>query len=250
MRKVIKRKWLKRVLAVMIFFLIFVITFTLNQQYIKENTDMINVLVAVEKIPAYSLVTKDRVIMAKRPRSVVPPGAILTLQDLEKNKYYTLDLGFGKGDIIRTDRLSHENGSSLTNLAKLTEQNQMLVAVDTNLVKSCANLVQPGAVVDAIVFIEAQDLYEDDIIISPKEDPLLANLTVVDKKNSESAVPEEKGREAIPAVITLILDQNKLDVAKALVEYNERGNIYLLPVGFQGDAFLAGTAKYSNGEEE
>lgn len=248
MRKIVKRKWMKRGLAVVVFFLIFAITFTLNQLYIKKNTDMVNVLVAVDKIPAYSLVTKDKVMLAKRPRSVAPGEVLFTLKDIVNSKYYTLDLGFGKGDIIRSDRLSQENGSTLTNLAKLGEENKMLVAVDTNLVKSCANLVEPGTVVDAVVFIEAKDVYEDDIIISPQEDPYLANLIVIDKKNSESTVPEEKGREAIPAVVTLILDQDKLDVAKALVEYNEKGSIYLLPVGFQGDAYLASSTKYSKGE--
>ena len=61
---------------------------------------------------------------------------------------------------------------------------------------------------------------------------------MVDKKNANSAVVEEEGREAIPAVVVFKLHQNQQNVAKALVKYNETGTVYLLPVGFQGDVFL------------
>ena len=240
MRKTVKQKWIKTGLVILVFLLIFFITFTINRLYIQKNTDLVNVVVAYKKIPAFSLITADRVTLAKRPRVVVPKEAILDMSVfLSGKKYYAGDLGFGPGDVIRLDRLSEGKSGVAGDIAALEDEGKMLVSVNTNLVKSCSNLVTPGTVVDAIVFIKGQMVGEPDRIISPAEDPRLSNLLVVDKKNAESSPPAEKGREAIPAVITLIMDKTSMDVAKALVQYNEKGSVYLLPVGFKGDVYLA-----------
>lgn len=243
MRKLIKQKILKTALVIGSFFIIFSITFTVNRLYIKKNTDMVNVVVATGKVAAYSRISPENLIIAQRPRSVVPETALIDLNDLlSVNKYYVGDLGFGEGDIIRTDRLFQNNSNPVGNLAQLAEENKMLVSVNTNLVKSTANLVVPGSLVNAVVFIKGDMNASPDKVLSPAEDPKLGNLLVVDKKNSEATIPAEKGRDAIPSVITLMLDKGNLDVAKALVEYNEKGSIYLLPIGFKGDIYLAAQA--------
>lgn len=242
LRKIVKQKILKTSLVIGAFLIIFFVTFTINRLYIKKNTDLINVVVAVHKVPAFSQIALKDLALAQRPRSVVPAEAVTDLGNLSgPTKYYAGDLGFGEGDIIRQDRL-FQNDNNPRNLALLGDQNKMLVAVDTNLVKSTANLVVPGTLVNAVVFIKGDLNAVPDRILSPAEDPKLGNLLVVDKKNSEAAIPAEKGRDAIPSVITVMLDKGSLDVAKALVEYNEKGSIYLLPIGFRGDIYLAAQA--------
>lgn len=239
MRKRIKQKYIKAGVVIIVFCLITAVTFTLNRMYIRKNTDMVNVAVAVQKIPAFTQVFPDQVKLAKRPRSAVPPEAVLNTAELSQAPYYTGDLGFGQGDIIRTDRLSAGKSSKIGELTSLVAEDKMLISVSTNLVKSCANLVAPGALVDAVVFIPGQGIDQEDILISPLEDPCLANLLVIDKKNAESSPPPDAGREAIPATVTLIMDKAAMETAKALVQYNETGSIYLLPVGFDGTVHLA-----------
>jgi len=244
LRKIVKQKILKTSLVAGTFILIFFLTFSLNRIYIKQNTDMVNVVVAARKVTAYSPLNVEDLTLASRPRSAVPASAVTSLGSLlGPNKYYAGELGFGEGDIIRQDRLFDLNQKPLGNLAQLEVENKMLVAINTNLVRSTANFVVPGARVNAVVFIKGDMNMVPDRVLSPAEDPKLGNLLVVDKKNAEAAAPAEKGREAIPAVITVMLDQDRLDVAKALVEYNEKGSIYLLPIGFEGDIYLAAQAE-------
>lgn len=240
MRKIYKKRLLKLLLVTLSFCVVFAITFTLNNTYIKKNTEMMVVAVASTKIPAFSLIDNSSITLAKRPLSVIPKDAVFKPEEfLSDKKLHAGDLGFGAGDIIRTERLVMENDTAIVQLAGLAAENKMLVAVNTNLVRSCANMVVPGTLVNAVVVIKGQLMNEPDKVISPDDDSRLGNLLVVDKKNAEGAKPSANGREAIPAVITLVLDRDNLEVAKALVQYNEKGNIYLLPVGFKGDVYLA-----------
>ncbi len=251
MRKIIRRRWIKTMLVGGVFICIFFSTFSLNRMYIKKNTDMVTVVVAAKKINAFSAVNPDQVTLEKRPKSVVPNEALFETAPLFLGKrYYASELGFGPGDILRLDRLTTTQNNSPGNLIALAEENKMLVAVNSNLVKSCANMVGPGAVVNAIVIVKGKNLNDPDKVIGPGEDARLADLLVVDKKNADAAEPAQKGRDAIPAVVTLIMDRDNLDTAKALVQYNETGSVYLLPVGFKGDVYLATRAVLSEGESK
>ncbi|MDD2432611.1 MAG: hypothetical protein PHX01_02745 [Clostridia bacterium] len=239
MRKFFRKKGWKVFFVLLAFCAVFFITYTLNDLYIKQNVQTVRVATVTKKIPPYTLVTKEQVTMLPLPVSVVPEDAVLNVEEFfQGQKYYTNELGLGAGDLLRREKLSADNTSPLGKLTRLSDDQTMLVAINTNLVQSCANLVVPGTLVHAIVYIKAKGMGEEDVVISFAEDPGLANLLVVDKKNANSAVVEEEGREAIPAVVVFKLHQNQQNVAKALVKYNETGTVYLLPVGFQGDVFL------------
>ncbi|MGI6587196.1 MAG: hypothetical protein ACOX2N_07645 [Peptococcia bacterium] len=239
MSKIFRKKWLRAFFVLLTFCVVFFITYTLNDFYIKKNVQTVRVATVTKKIPPYTLVTKEQIVMAPIPVSVVPEDAVLNVEQFFQGKeYYTNELGLGAGDLLRTEKLSADNTSPLGKLTRLSDEQTMLVAINTNLVQSCANLVVPGTLVNAIVYIKAKGMGEEDVVISFEEDPGLANLLVVDKKNANSAVVEEEGREAIPAVVVFKLHKNQQNVAKALVKYNETGIVYLLPVGFQGDIFL------------
>lgn len=239
MRKIIKQKYLKAVIVAVVFIGIFAVTFMLNRAYIAKNTDMVSLVVATKKIPAYSLITKDNVRLAKKPRADVTKETVTDMKLFLEEQHYTGDLGLGEGDIINKDRLFGTNNSPIKNIASLETNNKMLVSVNTNLVQSCANLITPGTLVDAIVYIEGDGMGLAEKVLSPAEDPRLSNLLVVDKKNADAAATAVEGRDAIPAVITIMVDKTNMDIAKALVEYNEKGNVYLLPVGFKGETYLA-----------
>lgn len=250
MNKAVKQRVWKTLLVLVVFVLIFYGTFTINNRYIRANTEMVKVTVAMREIPAYSQIKEGDLIIAKRPLSVIPKDAVYDREDLlESGTYYTGAIGLGVGDILRAERLFTTDQNPLGGLARLGDENKMLVAVNTDLVQSTANLVIPGAIVDAVVFLKG-DNETPDQVLSPIEDPRLGNLLVVDKKNAEAASPAEKGREAIPAVITIMLERQNSETAKALVEYNELGSIYLLPVGFEGDIYLATQADIETDQEK
>lgn len=235
-----KMRMIKILMVIIMFFAVYAITYTLNSQYIENNTNLIYVTVAAKKISAYSPIGREDVLVVKKPRSVVAEDAVLDPDKFFVEKeYYVKDLGFGPGDIIRSQRLSEQEYFNLKNIAGLAGENKMLVSINTNLVQSCSNLVIPGVLVNAVVYIKSKVMGDPDEVISPVEDSRLGKLMVVDKKNAESAVPLDEGREALPEVVTIMLNQEDIEVAKALVAYNEQGNIYLLPIGFNGDTYLA-----------
>jgi len=239
MSNIFRKKWFKTLLVFFTFCLIFMITYTINHKYIKENIQTVSVAKVIKKIPPYTLMSKEYITMTPIPISMVPEDAVLNPENFfNENVYYTNEIGFGAGDLLRTEKLSTDNTSAIGKLTKLSDDQTMLVAINTNLVQSCANLVVPGTLVNAVVYIKAKGMGQEDQVISFDEDAGLANLLVVDKKNANSAVVEGDGNGAVPAVVVIRLDKNRKDVAKALVKYNENGIIYLLPVGFRGDIFL------------
>lgn len=235
MRKLEKQKYIKIGIVAIGFIVVLAVTFVINRAYIRANTDMVSVAIATKKISAFSEIKSTDVTLAKRPRSMADEDTIIDLSVLKEQAHYTQDLGFGEGDIIKKSRLTTNRTSAL---GRLNQEGKMLVAINTNLVQSCANFVVPGTVVNAIVFIKSLDPSKPDEVYSYKTKPELANLLVIDKKNAESAVPPQSGREAIPAVVTIELPMTDAATAEALVKYNELGSIYLLPVGFDPTVHL------------
>jgi Flp pilus assembly protein CpaB len=238
-RRIIKQKILKACLVVGLFVFIFLTTYHLNQAYLKKHTDLVRVSVARKEIPAYSRVTREDITFSLQTRSSLPPDSIFDPDGFFQGRsYFTGNLGFGPGDVIRSSRLNQNSLMPFHVLAQLQENKQMLVTIQTNLVQSCSNFVEPGALVNAFVFIKGNSHDIPDRIISPLEEPHLGNLLVFDIRNAEGQKLAEEGREALPAVVTLVLDSHNLDAAKVLVEYNETGNIYLVPIGFDASSRL------------
>jgi hypothetical protein len=96
--------------------------------------------------------------------------------------------------------------------------------------------------VDALVYIPGRESYEESRpaeIIGPAEDPLLKGLLVIDKKTTnglslnDQSLDDGYGRDLIPAVVTLMVEEHDLERVKALIRYNEEGKIYFSPTGNQ-----------------
>lgn len=228
-----------RILLVIITFCgVFLLSYFLNQAYLRKNTATMEVVMVTKKVPPYSLLSKEDLAVMTIPQAIVPDDAVLDLEEFwQDSPYYTTDLGFGAGDLLCTEKLSSDHFTAWGKMAALTNEESMLIAINTNLVQSCANLVIPGSLVEAIVHLPAKGMEEEDQVISRLEEPALANLLVVDKKNAQAAPIEKDSREAIPAVVVLKLHKNQQTTAKKLVYYNEKGTIYLLPVGFRSEIF-------------
>jgi len=168
----------------------------------------------------------------------VPEDAIYNIDEFFKEKEYvfTGELGFGEGDKIRTARLSDSESSPFGKALDINGTGKMLVSVNTDLVRSTANFVKKGVMVNAIIYIQAAERGMPDMVITHRENPLLAELLVVDKKNAEAGEPTEKGREAIPSVVTF--KTSNIQQASDLIRFNEVGKIYLLPVGVDAEFYL------------
>ena len=161
MRKFFRKKGWKVFFVLLAFCAVFFITYTLNDLYIKQNVQTVRVATVTKKIPPYTLVTKEQVTMLPLPVSVVPEDAVLNVEEFfQGQKYYTNELGLGAGDLLRREKLSADNTSPLGKLTRLSDDQTMLVAINTNLVQSCANLVVPGTLVHAIVYIKAKGMGE------------------------------------------------------------------------------------------
>jgi len=161
---------------------------------------------------------------------------------LAANQWYVGSLGLGKGDILRPSRLSTDSEASADLLMQVSLHGKRLIAVETNLVRSCASWLVPGTKVDALVYIKGKEGYETtpDQVIGPQDDPNLRDLLVVDKKNGSGlaldlAADAALGKDYLPVVVTLLLDQSQEEKAKALIRYNEQGKIYFSPTAVNKD---------------
>lgn len=232
------KKWITVTIITISLALIFSATFYINRLYIKKNTDMENVAVTTKKITPYSKLLKTDLKLKKKVKSEIPEDAIYNINELFKDKevLYAGELGFGEGDILRKSRITDNENNPFSKALELNGTGKMLVSVNTDLVRSTANFVKKGVRVDAVVFVKAEQRGMPDMVITKRENPNLANLLVIDKKNDESTEPKEEGREAIPYVVTIETD--KLEVASDLVRFNEIGKIYLLPVGVDTGYYL------------
>ena len=232
---------LKGLIICVSFVAVFGITYRLNQTYLREAAETVVVVVAAEDLPPGTLLTPEKLILAERPAmglgtDVAEDIAVL----LEQEPLYAGEIGFGVGDVVRPDRLRTEaEGDDEDGLWDFSRQEQArLVAVETSLVRSSGDWLRPGMLVDAIVYIPAKESYEDpqpSATIGPEEDPFLRGLLVIDRKNAngltlgDMAGEEGYSRDALPAVVTLMVDKEDIERVRALIRYNEEGRIYLSP---------------------
>lgn len=230
LKKIKIKKKTKNIVFLVLLVTIFALTFTLNNWYIKNNTDMVNVAVLSKTIMPFEKIEKGDILLKSKVKSEVPKDAILDKDKLflDNKEVFAGDIGFYQGDILRTNKLVDKEHNPFGKVLGLQEQGKMLISINTDLVRSTANFVKPGVVVNAIVYIKGDMRGTPDRVITPEQDPRLEKLTVVDKKNQEASEPAEEGREAIPYVVTF--ETSDMNIAAGLVQYNEQGKIYLLPV--------------------
>jgi hypothetical protein len=226
------------------FCVIFVVAFLVNQSYIKKNTDLVKAAVAVRDLGVYAPVQPTDFRLEDVPALYAGADYVGNLEDFFGDQFwFTKELGLGQGDILRPTRLSSRTEEDSGLLAIVEKEKKMMVSIETTLIQSCANLVLPGVRVNAVVYIAGKEGYEgtEDQMIGPDQDARLAGLLVVDKRTSEGKPMEENTdskQEGVPYAITVLLDQEEMERAEALIQYGEKGKIFLLPVGFEGELYL------------
>ena len=221
----------------LIFCLIFGITYRLNQAYLQRAATLVPVVVARRMLPPGTLLTAEDLILSERPIYGMGEDYRKNIAELMgESNWYTDTLGLGKGDILRPSRLTKRPIIEDSLLNRLGKERKQLIAVETDLVRSCANWVAPGTRVDGWVYIKGREGFETlpDQVIGPEDDPCLKNLLIVDKKNKNalqlaSKIEAEAVKDPLPVVVTLMLDQTDADTIKALIRYNEIGRIYFSP---------------------
>ena len=223
------------------FAVVFVVTYRLNQDYLRQAAETATVVTAgVDLLPGEPLQAAHLLLSEKHVFAL--DGDYIEDIDalLESGPWYVGDLGFGAGDVLRPGRLlpAAETGGE-RRWEFQSRERVRLVAVETTLVRSSGDWLWPGMLVDAMVYIPARDSYDDpqpSCIIGPEDDPLLGGLMVIDKKNANGLSldghmeVDSYSRDLLPAVVTLILDEGDTERAKALIRYNEEGRIYFSPI--------------------
>lgn len=218
------------------FCFVFAVTYRLNQIYLLEAAALDQVAVASHALAPGTLLAAEDFVMEERPVFNLEKDFCTDLSGLfEKGDWYAGMTGLGEGDILRPSRLSKEPGYGDPFLQHRSGEAKRLISVETDLVRSCANWLAPGAKADAWVYIEGKEGFEGraEQLIGPQDDPYLKDLLIVDKKNKEAAsLDAQKGEEIkdpLPVVVTLMLDFRDEERTKALIRYNEMGKIYFSP---------------------
>ena len=100
-----------RILLVIITFCgVFLLSYFLNQAYLRKNTATMEVVMVTKKVPPYSLLSKEDLAVMTIPQAIVPDDAVLDLEEFwQDSPYYTTDLGFGAGDLLCTEKLSSDH---------------------------------------------------------------------------------------------------------------------------------------------
>ena len=239
MNKYLRYKIMRNLILCLVFVCLTLATYLTNKRYIEKNTQMFDVVSANQNILPFSKITDKQLCIKKKTKSSIPNDAFFEMDAFKSSSiWYTKEIGFGKGDTICLDKISNGSESETGRLAGLTEDKKMLVTIKTDLVKSCANMVVPGTLVNAVIFIEGGAKGEIDEVISFIENPDLEGLMVFDKKDTPSYMGDDSSDKAIPVCITLQIDKGNEKLAKDLVRYNETGCIYLLPIGIETREYL------------
>ncbi len=224
----------------MSFVAVFGITFALNQAYLKQAAATQTVAVAKKDLLPGTPLNADSLIMIEKPVFGLNNDYVADISELiARGPWYIGEVGLGAGDILRPRRLTSAGSAGGDWRWEFSNREDVcLIAVATNLVRSGGDWLWPGMRADAVVYIPAQNGYEESLpsqIIGPEEDPLLANLLVVDKKNAgglalaEGWTGDGYSRDLLPAVVTLMVDKEDKERIKALIRYNEEGRIYFSP---------------------
>ena len=231
---------LKGLIICVSFLGVFGVTYKLNQDYLRQTAEVATAAAARTDIFPGEPLTADKLILTEKPVFGLGEDYIADIDGfLATGPWYAGDLGIGAGDILRPGRLTAASGAGGDWRWEFDRREQArLIALETSLVRSSGDWLWPGTLVDALVYIPAKEGYDDprpSQIIGPEEDPLLKDLLVIDIKTANGlslgdlTTEDGYGRDKLPAVVTLMIDEHDLERIKALIRYNEEGKIYLSP---------------------
>lgn len=202
------------------------------------------VYVAADNLTPYSLV-EGKLVQRKVVKSEIPDDAIRDLKELEGESWVTTEVGIPKGIPVSKSMLIPAKESKFGESLELKD-GAMFVGVKTDQVKSAGDMIKPGTIVDAYVYIKGQDRQPSELV-TPAEDPLLKGLLIKDRQNQNGYEPQREGagnQNPIPAIA--VVETTNPAVAAALIKYQEEGEIYFTPTGVE----ISGEMNLNNQEVE
>jgi hypothetical protein len=231
---------LKGAIICVSFLAVFIVTFRLNQTYLQQTAETVPVVTARSDLLPGEPLLPEMLVLSEKPVFGLDEDYAADIDDLVAlGPWYIGEIGFGAGDVLRPSRLeAAEIKGGKSRWEFCTQEGARLIAVETSLVRSSGDWLWPGTLVDALVYIPARESYEDpqpSRIIGPEDDPLLKGLLVIDKKNANGvslgpqAQSDGYARDLLPAVVTLMVDEDDTERVKALIRYGEEGKIYFSP---------------------
>lgn len=224
-----KRYWNKYTRALSLVILgisIFIGVNIVQQKNISQQVETQRIVVAKQEIRPYQEITKDMLQYREVVLSEVPADAVLDAGKLKFGDLYTGEYGIREKEPLRmnytTTSLNSQVGSSIGLKDGMTE-----IGVATDLARSAGDDAKPGVYVDVIAYVEDETTNLSKKIIDPK----LTNIKVLKRLNSTGTTPEAaSGESLIPAVVVLEVTSAQ---AAAIMEYQETGKVYLLPLGIK-----------------
>lgn len=231
-----KRYWNKYTRSIVIVatgLIIGLVAIMYNQHLIDSQVETSQVVVLKEDIAPFAKITKEQLEYQNMTISSIPEDAVRDAKELDLDNMYASEYGLIKGSSLRKSYVTTKEQSKLGTAIGL-KNGMFEIGVATTLAQSAGDGIKPGVYVDAIAFVHNDQSGLGKTI----EDPKLKNILVKKRLNSEGTEPNSNsGNSLIPIVAVLEVDKGQ---AKALMEYQETGKVYLLPSG-QASNGQAGT---------
>ncbi|MFJ2043945.1 hypothetical protein ACIOBL_10090 [Paenibacillus taichungensis] len=206
----------------------------IQSNIVKRQTTTELIYVAKENLLPYSLV-EGMFVQRKVVQSEIPDDAIRDLKELNGEAWVTSDVGIPAGVPVSKSLLVPAKDSKYGESLELKD-GAMFVGVQTDQVKSAGDMIKPGTVADAYVYIEGADR-EPARLITPADDPLLKGLLIKERQNQNGYEPQREGtgnQNPIPSIA--VVETTDPKVAAALIRYQEEGKVYFTPTGVALDS--------------
>ncbi|MNW54119.1 hypothetical protein D3C74_317070 [compost metagenome] len=230
-----KKLWNKVTRRLLIVFAAFILAgaaVAIQSSIVNKQVTTELIYVAADNLPPYSLI-EGALVQRKVVKSEVPEDAVRDLRDLkelEGESWVTTEIGIPKGIPVSKSMLIRAKDSEYGESLELKD-GAMFVGVQTDQVKSAGDMIKPGTVADAYVYIKGEDR-QPSKLITPIDDPILKGLLIKDRQNQNGYEPQREGtgnQNPIPAIA--VVETTNPAVAAALIHYQEEGEIYFAPTG-------------------
>lgn len=211
-----------------------------NIQYVESKTNVKKVVVATEAIKPFAEVTENMITIREVVMSEVPQDTFESIEDFkDSEKWFASEIGIPKDYPISKAMIVKAKDAKFGPSVEL-DGKTLFVGVKTDQVKSAGDYIKPGVLVDAYVYLEG-DMQRPEEVITPAKSPVLKNLLVYERQNSDAQQPDaQEGKDKIPVVAILKVTPQS---AAELVRYQEKGKVYLLPAGYDPQFYLKKDAK-------
>lgn len=203
---------------------------------VESNTALKEVVVATDTIKPFSGLA-GKVELRQVVESEIPEDAVYSLAELEQEEWYAGEVGFLKDRPIQKSYMT-KGKDSAAGLGVTLKNGQVLVGVAVDQVQSVGDNSKPGTLVDAYIYIDnvEDDRYgvkQSEAVISPTNNARLAKLLVVDRHTADGLSPDEPGANKIPSLAIIAAPDE--ETARLLIQYQQEGKVFLLPVGVDGN---------------